>query len=76
MSDKIIVDSTIHFGKPCIAGTRITVESVLELLSEGISTQEILKNYYPDLQEEDIRACVRYAYDLISSEEIHLSGSS
>jgi len=76
MANKIIVDPNIHFGKPCIAGTRITVESVLELLSEGVTSQEILASYYPDLQEEDIRACVRYAYEVISSEEIHLSDPS
>ncbi|MEB3882731.1 DUF433 domain-containing protein [Lyngbya sp. CCY1209] len=35
--EKITVDSQIHFGKPCIAGTRIPVQSILELLDEGLS---------------------------------------
>jgi uncharacterized protein (DUF433 family) len=61
MNDPISVDPQIHFGKPCIAGTRITVQSVLELVCEGISFDEIIRNYYPDLSVKDIRACVRYA---------------
>ena len=55
---RITVDPGIHFGKPCIAGTRITVQSVLELLNEGLTFEEIIKDYYPDLQVDDIRACL------------------
>ena len=66
----IMVDNKIHFGKPCITGTRITVENVLELIEEGISFENIIKNYYPDLKIEDIKACVQYAVDTIRSEEI------
>ena len=36
MSDRIVAQPEIHFGKPCVAGTRITVENVLELVREGI----------------------------------------
>lgn len=53
--DRISVNPQIHFGKPCIVGTRITVQSVLELLNEGLSFEEIIRDYYPDLQIEDIR---------------------
>ncbi len=73
MMDRIVIDPKIHFGKPCVAGTRITVQSVLELLSEGLSFTEIIQNYYPDLQIDDIRACIRYAIALISAEDIHLA---
>ncbi|MCZ8120749.1 MAG: DUF433 domain-containing protein [Microcystis sp. LE18-22.4A] len=52
---KISVNPQIHFGKPCIEGTRITVQSVLELLNEGLSFSIIIQDYYPDLQIEDIR---------------------
>jgi uncharacterized protein (DUF433 family) len=38
-------------------GTRITVQSVLELLNEGLSFAEIIRDYYPDLEMEDIQAC-------------------
>lgn len=73
MIDRITVNPKIHFGKPCIAGTRITVQNVLELLDEGLSFDEIIQNYYPDLQVEDIRACLRYAIALVAAEEIHLT---
>jgi uncharacterized protein (DUF433 family) len=58
MTDRITVDPGIHFGKPCVAGTRITVQSALELINEGLTFNEIIKDYYPDLTVEDIRACV------------------
>jgi uncharacterized protein (DUF433 family) len=76
MIDRITVDPAIHFGKPCIAGTRITVQSVLELVSEGITFKEIIQDYYPDLTIEDIRACISYAIALISAEDIHLTATS
>ena len=59
MIDRITVDPGVHFGKPCVAGTRITVQSVLELINEGLTFKEIIENYYRDLMIEDIRACVR-----------------
>lgn len=62
MKERIEVNPNIHFDKPCVAGTRIPVLSVLELVSEGLSFEEIIQDYYPDLQIEDVRACVRYAY--------------
>ena len=69
---RIVVNPQVHFGKPCIAGTRITVEDVLELVKEGITFEEIIQKYYPDLEIEDIKACLEYAVDLIRSEEIHM----
>ncbi len=70
MRERIAVSPQIHFGKPCVAGTRITVQSVLELVREGISIDEIRRDYYPDLSREDIGACVQYAIDLIALEDI------
>jgi len=49
---------------------------VLELLSEGLSFEEIIKDYYLDLQIEDIRACVRYAIDIVAVEDIHVMVSA
>jgi len=72
MKARINVNPNIHFGKPCITGTRITVQSVLELVREGISFQDIIKDYYSNVKMEDIRACVQYAIDIVSSEDIHL----
>jgi len=58
---RIVVNPNMHFGKPCVAGTRITVQSVLELVREGIPFEEIIQDYYPELQIEDIHACIQYA---------------
>ena len=63
MNERIAVDPNIHFGKPCVAGTRITVINVLELVREGVSFEDILRGYYPDLEIGDIRACVRYVLE-------------
>jgi len=49
-------------GKPCIRGIRITVGDVLGWLAAGMTHQEIIDDY-PDLTEEDIRACLAYAAD-------------
>ena len=76
MAGKISVNPKIHFGKPCIAGTRIQVQSVLELVREGISFSEIISNYYPDLSVEDIQASIQYAIDTLALEDIHLSTSA
>ena len=59
MRERIAVNPNIHFGKPCVVGTRIPVQSILELVREGLSFQEIIQDYYPDLQLEDIRACIQ-----------------
>jgi uncharacterized protein (DUF433 family) len=76
MIDRITVNPGIHFGKPCVAGTRITVQSVLELINEGLTFKEIIEDYYPDLTIEDVRACVSYAIALVSGEDIHLTAAS
>ena len=71
--DRISVNPQIHFGKPCMVGTRITVQSALELLNEGLSFGEIIQDYYPDLEMDDIRACLRYAIALVAAEDVHLA---
>ena len=73
MKSRIEVNPNIHFGKPCIVGTRIPVLDILELIGEGISFDTIIKDYYPDLTVEDLRACVRYAIEVVEAEDIHIS---
>jgi len=73
MKERIAVNPNVHFGKPCVAGTRVPVLSVLELVSEGLSFETIVRDYYPDLQIEDIRACVQYAMEVVAAEEIHVA---
>ena len=64
MVTRISVDPSIHFGKPCVADTRIPVQCVLELVREGLPVEEIIRDYYPDLEQEDVRACVEIGADL------------
>ena len=72
MLDRITVNPEIHFGKPCVAGTRITVQSVLELLKEGLPFENIIEDYYPELTVEDIQACIMYAIALVAAEDVHV----
>jgi uncharacterized protein (DUF433 family) len=76
MKDRIAVNPQIHFGKPCVAGARIPVQSVLELVREGISFAEIIRDYYPDLEPDDVRACIQYAIEVVAAEDIHIATTS
>jgi uncharacterized protein (DUF433 family) len=76
MQERIFVNPQIHFGKPCVAGTRIPVQSVLELIREGIPFSDIIRDYYSDLQPEDIQACVQYAMDVLLIEDLHVAIST
>ena len=70
---RISIDPEICGGKPCIKGTRIPVYMVLELVEAKISFEEIVRDYYPHITEDDIRACVEYAIALIQNEEVHFA---
>lgn len=56
---RITVDPNICHGKPCIRGLRYPVEFLLELLSSGMSREQILADY-PDLEADDLRAACAY----------------
>ena len=58
--DRITIDPAVCHGKPCIRGLRYPVETILELLSAGMSTEEILADY-EDLEREDVLAALDYA---------------
>lgn len=61
-SGRITIEEGKRGGKACIRGLRITVYEVLEYLASGMSQEEILKDF-PDLEAEDIKACLSYAAD-------------
>jgi len=61
--------SAIMLGKPVIKGTRITVELILKMLSEGASTEDILMAY-PHLQAVHVSAVLAYATDVIANESL------
>ncbi len=60
---RITIDPEISHGKPCIRGLRYPVEMILELLSSGMSTEEILLDY-EDMEKDDILAALLYASKL------------
>jgi uncharacterized protein (DUF433 family) len=68
----IAINPRVAFGKPCVAGTRIPVYMVLELVEAGLSFEQIITDYYPALTKEDIQNCIQYAISLVKNEDIHL----
>lgn len=60
--ERITMEPGKRGGKPCIRGFRITVYDVLEYLASGMTEQEILADF-PDLEPEDIKACLAFAAD-------------
>jgi uncharacterized protein (DUF433 family) len=63
---RISVDPAVMVGKPCIKGTRITVELLLRWLAAGRTAAEILEAY-PHIVEADIKAALEYAADRVGS---------
>jgi uncharacterized protein (DUF433 family) len=68
--DRITIDPKVLVGKPVIKGTRIAVEFVINLLAQGWSESEIVRNY-PGLTHEDILACLKYAGETLQSEKVY-----
>jgi uncharacterized protein (DUF433 family) len=66
--ERIVVDPKILVGKPVIRGTRIPIYLLLEFLANGMTEEEILKEY-PTLKKEDIKAALMYASKCASNEE-------
>lgn len=62
-SSRISIDPSICFGKPCIRGHRIWVSLILDMLADDMSIEEILREY-PQLQKEDILACIAYGSEM------------
>ena len=60
LDDRIVFDIEKCGGAPIIRGMRIQVSDILEMLAEGVLTEEILEDF-PDLQREDILACLHFA---------------
>jgi uncharacterized protein (DUF433 family) len=60
LNERITTDPDICHGKPCIRGLRYPVEMILELLSSGMTTEEVLADY-EDLEREDILAALSFA---------------
>jgi uncharacterized protein (DUF433 family) len=68
--ERITINPDICHGKPCIRGLRYPVETILELLSAGMSNEEILADY-DDLEREDILAVLAFAARLSQVKRVH-----
>jgi len=66
---RITVDPEIFGGKPIVRGLRISVETVLSLLAQGETAQAILDDY-PELEPDDIKACLAYAHAVIAHDRL------
>ncbi len=71
MKSLITQNPKILGGKPIIAGTRMSVETILELISSGMEEKEIIKEY-PFLTKKQIQAAVNYAAKLVGKEESYI----
>jgi uncharacterized protein (DUF433 family) len=58
--ERIVIDPGVLVGKPIVRGTRLAVEFIIDLLAQGWTGDEILRNY-PGLTQEDIQTCLAYA---------------
>lgn len=69
--NRITLNPDILVGKPTIKGTRLAVEFIIDLLAQGWSNDEILRNY-PGLTIEDIQACLSYASETLKAEKVYI----
>lgn len=60
---RISVDPNTCFGKPCVRGHRIWVSLILDFLASGMTVTEVLADY-PQLEQADVLACIRYGAEL------------
>jgi uncharacterized protein (DUF433 family) len=71
IADRIVVSRKVLHGKPRIAGTRIMVYQILDLLSAGKTVTEITsEDYFPDITAEDVYACIAYASRIVQNDEV------
>ena len=68
--DRIVIDPDVLVGKPVVKGTRIAVELVIDLLGRGYTTNQVLRQY-DHLTNEDVRACLAYAAEMLQSEKVY-----
>lgn len=67
--DRVIIDSDVHHGDPCIKGTRIPVSIIARSIADGMSVEEV-RAAYPQLSLDDVRAALAYAAEVLRHEVI------
>ena len=68
IAPRIVLDTAVRFGKPVIKGTRVPVELVIGKLAGGMTPNEVQEEY--GISGEDVRAALRYAADVLATEEV------
>jgi uncharacterized protein (DUF433 family) len=68
--ERIVIDPDILAGKPIVRGTRLAVEFIIDLLAQGWTEAELLRNY-PGLAHEDVQACLGYASATLKAEKVY-----
>ncbi len=71
---RITTNPEIFSGKPIIRGMRISVEMIVSLLAQGATAEELLGDY-PDLEADDIQACLAYAHAVIAHDSLDSIGA-
>ena len=69
---RITIDPELCHGKPCIRGLRYSVESILEYLAGGDSVEQVLAEF-PDLERDDILACLEFSRKMLAVKSVHLA---
>ncbi|MEW6106110.1 MAG: DUF433 domain-containing protein [Bacillota bacterium] len=69
--DRISINPHVCHGRPCIKGTRIWVSLILDFLASGDTIEDILRSY-PQLTEEDVRACIAYGAEMAREQFVPL----
>jgi len=69
MGDWIVTDADVLGGKPCVRGTRISVELILELLASGASREQVLEAY-PQIEDAGLTAALEYAAKSMKNEVV------
>lgn len=69
---RITVDPEVCHGKPCLRDLRYPVETILEYLAGGNSVEDLLAEF-PDLEREDILACLEFSRRMLAARSVHLS---
>lgn len=68
--NRIVIDQDILTGKPVVKGTRLAVEFIIDLMAQGWTEADILRNY-PALTPEDIQACLAYTSTVLKAEKVY-----
>ncbi len=69
MHERIVIDPGIQHGKPIIRGTRLPITRIIGGLAGGMTVEEVCREY--EVSEEDVRAALEYANEVIDTEEVY-----